>query len=253
MKPLPSSPSRLVDRHPDVVEEQLGGVLAVHADLVEVAAPLEAVHPPFEDQQRQPGVTLGRVGLRGDDHEVGVDAVGDERLRAVDDVLVAVTDRRGGDAGEVGAGAGFGHRDGGDQVAGGDAGHPAFGLLVGAVLDEVRRADVVVEGEAEAGAADAGRVELLAEDGVEAEVVGAAAAVLLGDRHADEAVLPGRGVHLAWGDAGLLPFEVVRRHLLRDERGERFAEGFVVGVVQRAHPPRLRIAPPPPRLRDRFG
>ena len=34
-----------------------------------------------------------RVGLDGDDHEVGVDAVGDERLGAVDDVVVAVADR----------------------------------------------------------------------------------------------------------------------------------------------------------------
>ena len=35
----------------------------------------------------------GRVGLDRGDHEVGVDAVGDEGLRAVDDVVVAVADR----------------------------------------------------------------------------------------------------------------------------------------------------------------
>jgi hypothetical protein len=161
----------------------------VHADLVEVAPAFEAVHPPLEDQQRQPGVTFGGVGLGRDDHQVGVDPVGDERLGTVDDVLVAVADRRGGDAGEVGAGAGLGHRYGGDELARGDAGHPALGLLGCAVLDEVGRADVVVQGEPEPCAADPRRVELLAEDGVEPEVVGAAAAVLLGDRNPDEAVL----------------------------------------------------------------
>ncbi len=38
-------------RHVDVGEEQLGGVLAVHADLVEVAAALEAVHAALEHEQ----------------------------------------------------------------------------------------------------------------------------------------------------------------------------------------------------------
>ena len=104
--------------HAHVVEEQLGGVLAVEADLLEVAATFEAGHAALDDEQRHPAVALRRVGLGGDDHQVGVDAVGDERLRPVQDVLVAVADRGGGDAGEVGAGAGLGHRDGGDQLAG---------------------------------------------------------------------------------------------------------------------------------------
>ncbi len=74
-----------------------------------------------------------------------------------------------------------------------------------------------MQGQAEPGTADASGVELFAEDGVEPEVVGTAASVLLGDRQADEAVLTGGGVHLAWGDSRLLPLEVVRRHLLCDK------------------------------------
>jgi hypothetical protein len=50
-KPWPSVAEQVLDGHPHVVEEQLGGVLAVQADLVEVAAPLEALHAPLEHQQ----------------------------------------------------------------------------------------------------------------------------------------------------------------------------------------------------------
>ena len=163
--------------------------------------------------------SVGSV-FAADDDEVGVDAVRDERLGAVDDVLVAVAHGGGGDPGEVGSCAGFGHRDGGDQFARGDAGHPAFGLLVGAVLDEVRGADVVVEGEAEPGATDARCVELLTDDGVEPEVVGAATAVLFGDGHAEESVLARRGEQLTRRDAGSLPLEVVGCGLLGHEGGE---------------------------------
>ncbi len=38
------------DRNAHVGEEQLGGVLGVHPDLVEVAAALEALHAPLEDR-----------------------------------------------------------------------------------------------------------------------------------------------------------------------------------------------------------
>ena len=145
-----------------VGEEQLGGVLRVQADLLEVAAPLEAVHAPLEHEQRHALVPLARVGLDRGDDEVGVDAVGDEGLRAVDDVVVAVADGRGRHRGEVGADARLGHGDGGDQLARRDARQPAGLLLVGAVAQEVRQADVVVQRDAEPGAARAGPLDLLA-------------------------------------------------------------------------------------------
>ena len=61
-------------------------------------------------------------------------------------------------------------------------GQPPLALLVGAVPQEVRQADVVVQRQAEPGAADAGGLHLLVDHEVVAEVVDAAAAVLLGDR-----------------------------------------------------------------------
>jgi hypothetical protein len=39
------------DRHLDVVEEELGGVLGVEADLVQVAAPVEAGHARLDHHQ----------------------------------------------------------------------------------------------------------------------------------------------------------------------------------------------------------
>ena len=63
----------------------------------------------------------------------------------------------------------------------------------------------------EPGAADAGDGDLLVHRLVEPEVIDAAAAVLLGDGHAEEAALAGFGEHLARGDAVAFPAQVVRR------------------------------------------
>ena len=57
------------------------------------------------------------VGLADEDDEVGARAVGDEGLGAVDHVFVAVADRRGADAGDVGAGARLGDPEAADLLA----------------------------------------------------------------------------------------------------------------------------------------
>src|SRR5690606_30207534 len=132
----------------DVVEEQLGGVLRVHADLVQVAAALEALHAALHDQEADALGPGGRAGLGDDDDEVGEDAVGDEGLRAVQYGVVALPDRGGLDALQVGAGGGLGHRDRGDDLAGAVPGEPAGLLLVGAELPQVAAVDVVVHREA---------------------------------------------------------------------------------------------------------
>ena len=74
---------------------------------------------------------------------------------------------------------------------------PALALLLGAVGQEVGQADVVVERDAEAEAADAGALALLADHEVQAEVLGAGAAVGLRHGHAEEAAAAGRGEDLA--------------------------------------------------------
>ena len=75
MKPVPSAAEQVVGRHAHVVEEQLRGVLRLHADLLEIAAALEASRLGLDHDQRGAlGAELG-IGLGDDDHEVGELAV----------------------------------------------------------------------------------------------------------------------------------------------------------------------------------
>ena len=222
----------ILDRDFHVIEEQLGSVGARLADLLEVSSTFEPGHSPFDDQERHSGVALCGIGLGGHDHQVAVDAVGDERLRPVQDVSVAVTSRGGGDAREVTARTWLGHGDRGDESSVGDSGQPALLLLVVADVGEVRRRDVVVQRDAVAGAADTGQGQFFAEDRVEAEVVASATAVFLGNGHANEAAGASLGIELARSDSFFLPTEIVGRDLLGDESAETLSEREVVVFVQ---------------------
>ena len=79
---------QVLGRHRHLVEEQLRGVLRLHADLVEVAAAAEArrgVTSPsgsvgLDEQQRHPLGAIGAAGLAHHRDQVGVLTVGDEGL-----------------------------------------------------------------------------------------------------------------------------------------------------------------------------
>ena len=75
-------------------------------------------------------------------HPVGLGAVGDPHLAAVDDVVVAVLARRGLDRGDVGAGADLGHADAGDVVAGDRGREELLAQLLGAEAGQRRRRHV---------------------------------------------------------------------------------------------------------------
>ena len=96
-------------------------------------------HPALDDEQADALVAGVRVGARDHDHEVGEDAVADERLGAVEHVVVALVDGGGADALQVRAGARLGHRDRGDQLAADQPGQPAPLLLVGRQRADVGR------------------------------------------------------------------------------------------------------------------
>ncbi len=128
---------------------------------------------------------------------------------------------------QVGAGAGLGHGDGADQLAGGHLGQPALFLLFGAVVQDVGGDDGRVQRTAKAGLAGGG----LGQDqgGLVAEVA-TGAAVLFGHRGAQEAVgtgfAPGFAVHHALSAPGL----VLRTPLLLEEAGGRFQQhGVLIG------------------------
>ena len=110
------------DGHAHIGEEHLGGILCFQAQFFKVAAALEAFAGGLDDDEGHAFGASGGVGFAGEDDDVAKLAVGDVYLLAVDDVVVAVTDGGGADGFEVGAGAGFGEAEGGDDFAGGHFG-----------------------------------------------------------------------------------------------------------------------------------
>ena len=166
--------------------------------------------------------------LDGADEEVGADAVGDEGLRAVDDVAAVDLLGEGGDAGDVGAGARLGDPQRADLLAG-DPGHqPALLLLLGAEVEDRRHRDrgVGVEpGGDAAGAAAAG--QLFDPDRV-VQVSAALTAVLLGELQAEEAQLGAAPVELTGEFPRRLPLVDVWRDLLADEAADRLAQLLVL-------------------------
>ena len=171
-EPLALLAEQVLHRDDDVVEEQLGGVLGVQSDLVQVAAPLEAVHAPLEHHERHAGVTSLGIGLHRHDDQVGVDPVGDEGLRPVHHIVVAVADRRGPDVGQIRARPRLGHRHRRDQLTRADPRQPPGLLLLGGQVQEVGHADVVVQAEGQPGATQAGPLDLFVDYLVVTKVLG---------------------------------------------------------------------------------
>src|SRR6202008_648711 len=75
---------------------------------------------------------------------------------------------------------------------------------------------------------------LLGDDRVVPEVGVTAAAVLLGHRHAQEALLAGLEPHTAVDDLRLLPFLVIGRHVAIEEGTVRLTEQFMLGLEKGA-------------------
>ena len=117
VKPRPSWPIRLRLRHAHVVEEQLRGVAAVHADLVDLL-PRDAGRVHRHHDQALVLVRRAVAGVGQQAAPVGLHAVGDPHLAAVDDVVAAIAARRGLHRRHVAAAAGLADAQAGDHVAG---------------------------------------------------------------------------------------------------------------------------------------
>jgi hypothetical protein len=202
-------------RHAHVVEEQFRRVVRLQADLVEVAPALETLDfVRLDDDQRRALRTGGRVGLGDDDDQIGELAIGDERLRAVDDIVVAVLLRARLHALQVGTGAGFGHRDGADQFAGRHFRQPLGLLFFRSVMLDVGRDDRVVQRDAEA--VDADMADRFEDRGF-MRVGAARAAELFRHRGAQQSVLAGFLPAFAIEDLGFLECVVTRQDFVRHE------------------------------------
>ena len=130
------------------VEHQLGGDRGPQRQLAGDVVGAEPGRVGGDDEAADRlGVVAVELGPH--DREIGDRRVRDPHLRAVEDVVVAVADRRRLDRRQVGAGAGLGHGDRRHELAGDEPGQPAF-LLVGGPELEDR-----VGAEADAGKGDA--------------------------------------------------------------------------------------------------
>jgi hypothetical protein len=167
----------VLGRHADVVERERRRVGRALAHLLEVLLDHDPGRAHLDDERRHPAAAGGRIGLGEDDRPLGVARVRDERLRAVEDVVVAVAHRGGAQRGDVGARPRLRERERAEDRLFDQRRQPA-GLLLGRAeeQDGARAEPVGGDGRADPGAAP---VELFADEQA-VEGAEAGAAVLLG-------------------------------------------------------------------------
>ena len=137
---------------------------------------LKALRLAF-DQDEADAARARAAGAHRERDEVGAHARGDEGLRAVDDVMIAVAPRGRAEIRDIGAAAGLGDRERRDFLAREDLRQHARLHLLRAAMQDRRRADRVAE-EARRHAAAAGARDLLhRDDAHEAVALGPAVAL----------------------------------------------------------------------------
>ena len=204
--------------------------MCLQAQLFQALAHAKTRHATLHQQQAGALGAGLRMGLGHHDHQVGVPAIGDEGLAAIEQVAAIQLQQRGGaDALQIRAGRRLAHGNRPHHLAADQPRQQALFLLVGAVVQQVGRDNFIVQ--AKADAAEAGRCQRL-ELQHRVQLVGTGAAVLLWQRHAQKAVgprlVPDRPVDIAL----LLPGSVKRRNFARHEALKTVTKGLVLGVEQ---------------------
>src|SRR5260370_37140087 len=108
----------------------------MHAQLLQGARDLESGGALLDEQQVVALVTALAIRLRHDQRPTAASAARDEDLAAVDDEVVALLARGGGDAGHVGAGIRLGDRERGDVLTADRRDDPFAFLLLGTELED---------------------------------------------------------------------------------------------------------------------
>jgi hypothetical protein len=214
-------------RHPHIVEENLRGIGRAHAHLVEFARDLDALGLHRHADQRLVAVLRPVAGVGEQADPVGLDAVGDPHLAAVDDVIVAIGARMGFDRRHVRSGARLGDTDARHRIARYRRGQEFAANFVGSEPRQRRRRHVGLHADRHRHAAAADRAKLLGHHQRVAVIQPLAAKFhRLVEAEKSEVAefleqLMGRE------DVGLLPFIDERIDLGRDEFLQG-AAGFVV-------------------------
>ncbi|MNX94858.1 hypothetical protein D3C86_1271060 [compost metagenome] len=219
---------QVAHRHAYVVEEQLGGVGSVLADLLQLAATTETLAIALDHDQAAALGASARVGLAHHHDHVAGQAVADEGLAAVDHPLVTVAHGGGADRLEVGTGARLGHRNGEDGFAGADFRQPLLLLLFGAQTHDVRRNDVRMH--AQAPTRNTRAVQLFDQHRRVTEVT-ATTAVLGRHGEAQQVVATGLEPGFPVNLPGLVPLRLLGQAFTLEETARGFTQHFVVFTV----------------------
>ena len=141
-------------RHPQILEDDLGGVAGPDAELLVLRTLAQPFCALVDDERGVTPVTQFWVNRRHDDVHVGDAPIGDEALGAVDDPVVAVAHRPSSQAADVAAGVGFGDGEGAelDVVWSAEASRDPLEHLLGRAIGEDRRAGQVRSEDAESDA-----------------------------------------------------------------------------------------------------
>ena len=93
---------QVVGGHTHLVKEQLGSVLRFEPQFLQPFAHRKAGHAALDQQQTGAFAARSRVGFGHDDDQIGVPAVGDEGLAAVQEIAaIGLLQRSGFDALQV--------------------------------------------------------------------------------------------------------------------------------------------------------
>ena len=192
--------------------------------LVELAADAKAGRALLDKEHRHRSGRRARgAGLGGDADQIGVDAIGDVELGAIEPPATRDLLRRRPDRLHVRTGVGFGDRDGGDHVAAYDRRHPAIFLRVAARVEDMDRGHVSVDQRGDRNPRIGRTAQFLGEhDGTER--IHFCAAIAFGIANAEEAERAHAAQQFAWHEAVALPGVGVRTDLFGDETAELLAQ-----------------------------
>ena len=205
-----------------LLEDQLAGIRAAHAELVELLGGGESLHALLDQEGGDAAGARRRVGLGVDHQGLGDGAVGDPHLGAGQHVAVAPLLGAGPHRHHVRPGARLRHRERPDMLAGDELGQVSPLLRVRAVAGDLVDAQVGMRPVRQADRGGGARHLLHCH--AMGEVAEAEAAVLLLDRDAVEPERPHLGPEVAREGVGAVDLLGPRRDLLLREAAHAVAD-----------------------------
>lgn len=225
----PRLPQQIFLGHANVLEEQLRSVLRFHADFFQTLALGKARGVGLDQEQAGALRARFRIGLGHDNHQVCQIAVGDERLRTVDDIVVAIEHCGGFHPLQIRTGAWFGHGNRGNHLAGYQFWQVFVFQRFTAVMQDVRCDDVRMQGKTDAGQAQAPH---FFDHHRAVEKVRAQPTVFFRQVRTEHPRLPRLVPELAVDIALFFPLAMKRHSFFFEKRSHAVAEKFVLGTEQ---------------------